>query len=212
MFKSISSILLATICIASLSNCNSNSKGRTENIDSLENQKKIDAQMAKGDQPDDEQEGPTFEEVKRDLLSSYNKTEIIDTSLIDGKDSLHVYSKYYCLHDSSLTVPKRYIWGGDKPKDFIANTFANKIVVVNNKDTVFNRVIKKDDFLSVINDEEKKYATLFGPHFHGFNKTTKELTFSYSVSIPLTDVGVPACLVIDKKGKYRVVDEYAKID
>src|ERR1700759_3407030 len=44
---------------------------------------------------------PTFDEVKADLLSIYDKVERIDTTLIVGSDSLHVHEKYYCLKDNA---------------------------------------------------------------------------------------------------------------
>src|SRR5665213_1541458 len=70
--------------------------------DSIKKQKRIDSQMALGDRPDSEHEGPTFKEVLDELLKSYNKIEHIDKTIIDGKDTLKLHETYYCLHDRSL--------------------------------------------------------------------------------------------------------------
>ena len=178
----------------------------------IKKQKAIDSQMALGDRPDNEQADPTFKGVLNDLLASYNKVIHIDKSFIDGKDTLKLHETYYCLHDSLLSVPKKYMWGGDKTKDFVTNNFVSKIILTVDNDTVLNEVFDKSDFNGVINGQLKKYAIIFNPDYLGYNKIKSELALGYSISIPLTDVGVPTYLVIDKKGKYRILDEYAKMN
>jgi hypothetical protein len=121
--------------------------------------------------------------------------------------------EYYCLHDSAINVPESYMsaWGKEHVKPFIAHNFACKIVVLNSKDTIFNKVVKRGNFDKVLRDDLKKYATLAGVKFGGYNKSKQYLIFNYSISIPMTDVGVPASLTIDKQGNYKVWDEYAKL-
>ena len=41
--------------------------------------------------------GPSFDGVKSELLSTYNKIDTINKLIIDGKDTLHLFCKYYCL-------------------------------------------------------------------------------------------------------------------
>ena len=204
-------ILISIIFFIGCNTTPSSTKKDKSASDSLQKKKMIDSQMALGDRPDSEQEGPSFDEVKADLLSSYNKVGRIDTLVVIGSDTLHIHEKYYCLHDSSLIIPKKYLWGGDKSKDFVTHNFASKIVVVKNADTILNKIFKKSDFNSALQEEEKQHAILFDPGFEGYSQKYNGIVFGYSISIPLTDVGVPAYILVDKSGKYRILDEYAEI-
>jgi hypothetical protein len=209
-------ILIALIGAVLLISCNGKPPAKTNKgksiTDSIQDRRMIDSQMAVGDRPDSEQEGPSFQEVKADLLSSYNKIEHIDTLVVIGNDSLHVHEKYYCLHDSALIVPKKYNWGEKNAKDFVTHNFASNILIIKNSDTIINKTFKTSNFNSAIFDEEKHYAILFSPGFNGYSKLYDGIVFGYSISIPLTDVGVAAYLVIDKKGNYKVVNDYDMIN
>jgi hypothetical protein len=180
--------------------------------DSLKKRISIDSQMAAGDRPDSEQEGPTFKEVLAERLAAYNKIENINKLIVDGKDTLQLHETYYCLHDSSLIIPKHYLWGGDTTRDFVTNNFVSKIILVNDKDTVFNKIIMKTDFNSIIDDQLKKYAILFDSGYGGYNKTKGGFIFGYSVSIPLTDLGTAVHLVIDKNGNQKIIDDFTFIN
>jgi hypothetical protein len=159
-------------------------------------------------------DGPTFNEVLAELKASYNKIAHVDKTVIDGKDTLQLHETYYCLHDHSLVVPKMCIaaWGLKHPKPFIANTFATKIVVIDNRDTVLNRVFKRVDFNSALWDRLRQYAIIFSADYIGYDRQKHEFAMGYSITIPLTDVGLAAGVAIDKKGKYRILDEYAQMD
>jgi hypothetical protein len=182
---------------------------RTTKMDSATvNQLKNDPKLPKND---DEVE-PTFDEAKADLIKSYSEIKKIDTLIIDDKDSLAIHFKYYCLHDSSTIVPARYIAWKDEKKDFTANNFASKIIIIKNRDTIFNRIVYKKGFAPVVDEELKKYGVMVDAGFQGYEKVKGKLLFDYTVSIPMTDVGVPVFLTIDKKGNYAVHDEYYERD
>jgi len=156
----------------------------------------------------------TFDEVLSELRASYHKIETIDKQVIDGKDTLQLHETYYCLHDSSLRVPARYMgpWGSAITKNFVANTFATKIIVIRNKDTVLNKVFKKEEFNKVLWNRLKQYAIIFTADYLGYDKTKGEFGIGYSITIPLTDVGLGAGIAVSKTGKYRILDEYSKTD
>ncbi|WP_461451267.1 DUF4738 domain-containing protein [Mucilaginibacter sp.] len=200
-------ILLATACTTK----KSTSQNKTDTLSKFSIKKrKTDSLIAMGDRPDSEQEGNTFKEVLSEKLTSYNKIQNIDTLVVDEKDSMRVHCKFYCLHDSSLIVPKRYMWGGDKSRDFITHNFAVKIILITNRDTVLTKIFVKKDFTPELYDAIRKYATFIDFKFEGYNtKLKNKLLFESSISIPLTDVGVPVYLAIDKKGKYEILDQYA---
>jgi len=172
----------------------------------------IASTVAKNEPNDSTDVEPTFDEVKADLLSKYDKIERIDTTIIVGGDSLHVHEKYYCLKDNKVIVPKRYLWGGDTTKDFVTHSFATQVVIMKNKDTIINKIFKKSDFNRVLNPEERKYAIIFDARFEGYYKQYDGIIFGYSITIPLTDIGVPAYIAVNKKGEYKILDEYAKLD
>jgi|GEM_PF-1335252 len=155
---------------------------------------------------------PSFGEVKNELVSRYDKIERIDTTLVVAGDSLKVHEQYYCLKDNTVIVPKKYVWGGDTTKDFITYSFVSHIVIIKNKDTIINKVFRKSDFNNVVNPEERKYAIIFSANFNGYNKKYNSIIFSYSITIPLTDVGVSALIAINKNGEYKMLGEYAKLD
>ncbi len=184
---------------------NHNDTSPKAKIDSIENKKVADEALA------DAQE-PTFAEVLAELKAKYNKIEKTDKQVVDGKDTFQVHQIYYCLHDSSLIVPKHYLWGGDTTKDFTTHAFASKIVLVNNGDTILNRVFKKADFDNVMWVPLRTYAYIFDADYIGYDKNQGEFAFGFTLDIPLTDVGLPAAVVVDKKGNYKVMDEYFKVD
>src|ERR1700733_10806134 len=98
-------------------------------------------------------------------------------------------------------------WGTDTTKDCISNTLATKIIVINNRDTVLNKVFKKREFDKVLWDRLQQYAIIFTADYLGYDKTKGEFGLGYSITIPLTDVGVPAYITVDKTGKYKILDE-----
>jgi hypothetical protein len=163
--------------------------------------------------PDTGEQFPTYNEVKAQLFNAYGRVKQIDTTIIDNNDTLTVHFKYYCLHDSSVVVPARYVdgnWDEAPKKDFIANNFASKISITKNRDTIFNKVIYKKDFDPVVNPEERKYAIMFDASFERYHQAKGLFLFGYTITIPMTDVGVPATLSVDKKGLATFHDEYYK--
>jgi hypothetical protein len=157
---------------------------------------------------------PTFAEVLADLRASYNKIEKINKQAIDGKDTIQLHETYYCLHDSSLRVPGAYMraWGKDSTKDFVANNFVSKLVIIKNRDTVFNKIITKSYFADILDDQLKKYAIIFDAGCMGYNQSKGGFMFGYSISIPLTDLGTAVHLIIDKNGKPNVIDNFTFIN
>ncbi|NCD68160.1 hypothetical protein [Mucilaginibacter agri] len=176
--------------------------------DSIKKQKAIDAQMALGDRPDSEQEDPSQSEERQCIANNYVKVERIDTTLISGTDSLHLILKYYCLTNSTLTVPKSY---EESSNDFVTHPFATNIVFVNGKDTVLNKQFKATDFNPYFTDNFdgnlKKYGSiLLMPILSKENKDSNRIVLAYSIAIPTTDIGKEVYLTISKKGEYKVVE------
>jgi len=177
--------------------------------DSISKQKAIDAQMAQGDRPDSEQEAPSPAEEKKRIASNYDNIKRIDTTLIKGSDSLHLHLKYYCLKNSTLTVPKSY---SNAQKDFVTHPYASNILLINGKDTVLNKQFQATDFNAFFTDNFggnlKKYGSILMPTLSRKNKDDGQLILAYSLAIPSTDIGKGMFLIISKKGDYKIVEHY----
>ncbi len=102
--------------------------------------------------------------------------------------------------------------GGDTTRDFVTHSFVTHIIIIKNKDTIINKIFRKKDFDPVVNPEERKYAIIFTADFAGYRKKYNGIVFCYSITIPLTDVGVPACIAVDRNGHYQMLDENANLD
>ena len=154
---------------------------------------------------EEEYEEPDTKELRKEYISNYAKIEIMDTSFIDlvGKE-IQVQTKYYCLFDSIIFITKEYVWD-DTTKPFITHNYSHDIKIVINKKIIFNKTITKADFDENLYPELKKYAVLMLPNFSYDQKTT-QFNFGYSLSIPITDVGVGRRLIIDEKGQISKTD------
>lgn len=155
-----------------------------------------------------EQGTPSFKEEKGRYLESYNDVENIDTSFVNGKDILHVKVKYYCLRNSVLRIPRIYNFAEKRKKDFVTHEFASDVLITNNKDTLFNKVVLSNWFYPIIGTQLKRYGILFSPNISKFNRIKGEVVLQYSISIPITDIGVGVYLVVDKYGNYKVLKKY----
>lgn len=144
-------------------------------------------------------------ELRDVYILSYNRIDILDTTFkdFDGK-IIKVVTRYYCLFDSSLFVPKQYFWE-DSTKNFLTHNFAHDIKIIIDKDTIFNKTIYKSYFKDMLNSELQSYAVILYPEFH-YDKKEYLFNISYSISIPITDIGVGFNLLIDKKGKATIID------
>jgi hypothetical protein len=154
---------------------------------------------------EEENEEPDTKELRKEYVTNYNKIEIIDTSFTDSEgQQIHVQTKYYCLFDNAIIVPKQYVWE-DTTKAFITHNYSQDIKIVIGKDTIFNKTITRADFADKLYPELKKYAVLMFPNF-SYDKDKNIFDFGYSITIPITDVGAGWRLLIDKNGNISKTD------
>jgi hypothetical protein len=207
-------LILLLIAMGICTSCNSNSNKKSADSSNKVNdtskvaadakQKAIDAQMAEGVRPDSEEETPTPTDERKRLSKTYDEVKKIDTILKVGNDSLHLKVKYYCVKDSSLVIPKQYVFGEKPPKDFTTHDFASDIVITQNEQIIFNKTIRKSSFTSVITDQLKKYGILMMPYLSSSSGDKKQVILDYSISIPGSEIGTGVSLIINKKGDYTV--------
>jgi len=138
-------------------------------------------------------------DARKDLIASYDKPVFIDTFFVANGKKLEVLFHYWCTMDSSIIVPAKYNF--DTDKDFVTHDFISDLTVLSGKDTVFKKHITKATFnnlLDTLDTPLKKYATLLGPTV-SINRDSIQIY--YSISIPVTDVGIGVNIKFDKNGK-----------
>jgi hypothetical protein len=152
----------------------------------------------------DEEVTPDIKKLRKEYILSYEKP-IEFESFNKGKDSekIKVWGKYYCLFDNALVVPGKYNFD-DTTKDFTTHNFAEDIAVISNGDTIFRKTITKKEFADKLSIYLKDYAVMYEPKFEGYDSSNDVFNFSFSVSIPLTDVGQLMLLSLRRDGHIEV--------
>lgn len=150
-------------------------------------------------------EEPDTKQLRKEYISNYNKIETIDTSFTSTEGiQIHIQTKYYCLFDNAIVVPKQYVWE-DTTQTFTTHNYAQEIKIVIENDTIFNKTITKAYFSDKLFPQLKKYAVLMFPNF-SYDNEKRIFDFGYSLTIPITDVGASWRLLIDKKGNVTKSD------
>jgi hypothetical protein len=132
-----------------------------------------------------------------DYIGKYNKLCLIDTTFKIGSDLFRLHQKYYCLMDSAIRVPKKYVYMY-KVDSFVTHNFASDILLVKNNKEILRETLYKKDFQRLLPQELKAYGALFCPELEIKNDS---IWLDYSISIPLTDVGIGVHTIIDKDGR-----------
>ena len=135
--------------------------------------------------------------IVNDLKSGYNKTLKVDTTFTRGLDSFRLLFNYKCLFDNGLLIPKKYvdIYGFES---FTTHSFAANLILFKNSTKIVDDKITKSTFADQIDESLKKYATLSYPYITIEDSIIK---VHFSVSIPLTDVGVATAYIARLNGQ-----------
>jgi hypothetical protein len=179
------------LIIALFFSCTNNaSKSYTKNDTSLV---KIKKQLVKSNHNHE------LDSALEDYLKGYKTPYTKDTSFLVGNDTLRIKIKHYCLLDSAISLPERYltIYNLDS---FITHNFESKIQLIKNEMLILNTIVKKESFAQFLNPELAKYGVLLYP---GVRKEDDRIFIDYSISIPLTDVGIP--VNIELKGDGTII-------
>lgn len=152
----------------------------------------------------DEEVTPDIQKLRKDYILNYDRAiEFESFNKGRGSENIKVWGKYYCLFDSAVVVPGKYNFD-DTTKSFTTHSFAEDLVVISNGDTILKRTITKNDFVNTLPSYLKDYAVLFEPKFEGYDSSKDVFDFSFSVSIPLTDVGQLMFLTLKRNGQVFV--------
>ncbi len=184
---------------------------------SCQTEKKTDNVVAPSDSIDIDPSSDTaeiedahfFSEQRRQFIASYKEKIKIDTTIITKqKDTIRVHLDYYCLLDSAVTIPEKFVLEGGK-YPFITHNFAADILVKKNDKIVFSEKITKPFFEKLLDENLIKYGVLLYPVLNGYDLNKNNLVIGFSVSIPVTDLGIAAHLVFNTDtGEVQKVDYY----
>jgi hypothetical protein len=138
----------------------------------------------------------TLSDIFNDYVARYKTICSIDSAFKIGTDTFVLHLQHYCLMDSAVDVPKKYVYMY-KLDSFVTHSFITSLSIKKNNKIIVQRKISKRDFEKALYSELKDYGVLFCPSVTVLNGT---INLAYSISIPLTDVGVSATAEIDRNG------------
>lgn len=184
--------LICSLVLGTFLGCSTGSQKSTSTADTIKSSTKTDTVF------NEEKE----EDFRQEFIALYQQPVFIDTVLSGNAKPYELLFHHYCTMDSKLVVPAKYNF--DINKDFVTHNFVSDIVVLSDKDTVFKKHISKSDFNKLIDSIPplRKYAALLYPALVIRNDS---IYIHYSISIPVTDVGIEAEIRFDKKGNYVIV-------
>ena len=140
-------------------------------------------------------------EERMALIKSYTAPLIIDTSFL-WKDTVYTLTlKHFSSMDSGLTIPAKYNF--DTNTAFTTHNFKSQLILVKQGDTVINKEITKDTFKKSLTPEFESYGTLLFPALRIKNDA---IEIGYSLSIPVTDVGIPVAILFRTNGSYEIAE------
>jgi hypothetical protein len=138
------------------------------------------------------------QEIKNMISEMTNICEVAftkDTTFIIGADTFTVTLNHSCTGDSFL-LPAKYIETYKLPR-FMAHNLKTDIVIEKDGVSILDKRIIKKDFESVADQSLNQYAVLLYPIL---KQTGDSIYIDYSLSIPLTDVGIAVRATILKDG------------
>jgi len=142
----------------------------------------------------------SLSKILTEYIKGYKDTIIVDTSFNKNDKEIKVNFRHYCTNYSAIRIPGKYVsmYGMN---EFKTHNFQSNIKISTGGKLIIDTVITKELFGDKIFLEEKLYGVLLYPNPHF---TSNSLLIDYSISIPLTDVGVGVSLEFDYSGKIKV--------
>lgn len=135
------------------------------------------------------------------IVADYKKMEsqlwVVDSSFVLGTDTLKIALRHAPVTDSVLVIPVKYV-SMYKLDSFITHYFNTIVEVKKNNKTIFKRTISKNDFQKYLEPSLRSYGALLYPQL---KRVSGQIMINYSISIPLTDVGIGVSALIDNDGE-----------
>jgi hypothetical protein len=141
------------------------------------------------------QDNETQTDFRKEFISLYYKPLLIDTFFFENGKKYKVHFNHFCTMDSSLVIPPKYNF--DINRDFVTHNFVSVVTLIFGNDTIFKKNITKSSFNNIIDTPLKKYGTLLYPTL---SIKRDSIEIHYSISIPVTDIGIGVIIKFDKNG------------
>lgn len=152
----------------------------------------------KDDKSNDNDIKESQSDTRKEFIKLYSQPIFIDTFFVDNGKKYEILFHHFSTMDS-LIVPATYNF--DTNKDFTSHNFISELILLSNKDTLFNKQITKSIFGKFLDSSLIKYAVLLYPNFYIVNDS---IEIDYSITIPVTDVGIGVVIKFDKNGNYII--------
>ena len=148
------------------------------------------------DSMDQEESEPDY---RKEYIATYTEKYLVDTSFKQEGKLFRIVLNHFCTMDSGLIIPAKYNW--DIQTDFVTHNFESELTLLEDVDTVFQRQIVKSDFDAILHQELRQYAILQAPRIELIRDS---ILVHYSISIPVTDVGIAVKIKFDKTGNFLI--------
>jgi hypothetical protein len=139
-------------------------------------------------------------EIKAEYINRYKDTSVYDTSIVYNGDKVNIHFRHYCLFDSVLKLPEKYI-EMYKLKEFTTHSFQSTLKISIRDNVIIDTIITKNTFAKILPPELKEYGVLLYPNVHLLQD---HLIINYSISIPLTDIGSSYSFSADYLGQMKI--------
>jgi hypothetical protein len=174
--------------------CNNESGTVSENT--RDSTKIADSSLTKKQTTDSVNTDNELTGIMNEYTGMYTAPFVKDSSYILEGDTIRLSLKHYCLMDSAIVIPKKYVgvYGLDS---FITHNFITVLTVEKNGEKVADKKITKKDFIKYEDASLIEYGVLLYPTIR---KQDDAITIDYSISVPLTDVGIGVRAIVKKDG------------
>lgn len=134
----------------------------------------------------------------RQYIDSYRDTLRIDSVFLVKGRRVVVNLQYYCLHDNAVNLPGSYIskYGAEKLQ---THNFATRARVWDDDVKVIDTAITKSCFADSLHAATLDYGVMTSPSLE--RNSAGRIIVVHSISVPLSDVGVPVGYYLDVKRK-----------
>lgn len=150
--------------------------------------------------PNDDSDDQELTAIVNDFKSQYNKNYNVDTTFTREADSFKLVFNYKCLFDNGLSIPEKYV-GIYGFKTFKAHNFVANLLLYKNNNKILDDKIIKSTFANQTDESLKQYGDLLYPSLKIEDSLVK---VHFSISIPLTDVGVGTNYIATLNGRTYV--------
>jgi hypothetical protein len=145
----------------------------------------------------DEEVEPALADIMSGYLAEYKNDHHFDTTLTIGNDVYHIVFKHTCMFDSAVILPAKYV-SLYRLQQFVTHNFTSVVSIYKNNNLAVERHITKDLFRPQAGSSLAQYGVLLYPYIKISENSF--LKIDYSLSIPLTDVGLGVSVSFTKEG------------